>query len=276
MRKALLARTVAGTVEAIVNALGAKVELSPEGLIPHRSRSRRGRSLGREEWSDNEYEEATRDTRRSYSRSSSLDLEPLRTRSRRTRSRRPRSPSVEVIRYIERRPCPQVTRRIIYVENERPRSEEDYFWDEAGGDFEHRPSRRYAPLMARYSLLTDGIRHQSISRPPCQSPQVIRYRVSNPAMRPPLAIEHGRYFDDRDSSHDDYELAARPLSRAVSRMRMVSAPYRRSQKQEYVLERDEGFDDSAKKPSYRRPRSLMGRGGNTSRGSSMSRVYGRS
>ena len=89
------------------------------------------------------YEDEVQDVRRSYSRSSSLDVAPLRSRSRGTRSRYERSPSVEVVRYIERPPRPLLRRLITYVENVRPRREE-YFWDEAEEDFEYRPTRRYS------------------------------------------------------------------------------------------------------------------------------------
>ena len=114
--------------------------------IPRRARSRRGRPPSRGGWSDDEYEDDIRDVRRSFSRSSSLDVAPLRSRSR--RSRAPRSPSIEVIRYIQRPPRPRPTRRVIYVENQRPRRDEEYFWDEARDDFEYRPSHRYLkPLL---------------------------------------------------------------------------------------------------------------------------------
>ena len=119
--------------------------------IPRRARSRSGRSLSREDWSEDEYEDDIRDARRSFSQSSSLDIEPLRSRTR--RSRPPTSPSIEVIRYVERPPRPRLTRRVVYVENERPRRDEEYFWDEAGGDFEYRPSHRYLnPLLLIYLL----------------------------------------------------------------------------------------------------------------------------
>ena len=109
---------------------------------PRRARSRRGRSYSREQWSEDEYDDEVRDIRRSYSRSSSLDVEPIRSRSHRASSRRLASPSVEVIRYVERSPRPRPIRRIIYIENERPRRENEYEWEDESEDYYDRPLYR--------------------------------------------------------------------------------------------------------------------------------------
>ena len=100
-----------------------------------RSRSWRGRSPSRVIYSDEEdYDYYRRPVRgRSWSRSSSLEVEPIRRATRRARSRHGRSPSVDVVRYVERAERPKLTRRITYID-ELPRRTYDYDdMDDSGG-----------------------------------------------------------------------------------------------------------------------------------------------
>ena len=230
-----------------------------------RSKSRRGRRMSRAAWSDEEYEDELRDRGRSYSRSSSLEVQP---RRRRTRFRYSRSPSVEVLRYIEGPPRPQPRRQIVYVENERPRREEEYFYDEASEDFEYRPAHRYTGWMTLHKTVANSGRIRRISRPPTPAPRVIRYRSSDPAIRTPLALDQRGYFDDLGSSLDDYDLDARPSSRATSRSRLSADDRQRRQTREYASESDDDFYDNVRRDSYRRPRSLIDRGRSANRSSS--------
>ena len=105
-----------------------------------RSRSRRGRSVSRGDYSEDSYYDQPR--RYSYSPSSSVEVLPIRSRSRGSRYRR--SPSVETVRYVDQRRRPQLTRRITYIEDHEPRrrnrSDAEYDSDE----IEYRPLHRWA------------------------------------------------------------------------------------------------------------------------------------
>ena len=101
--------------------------------------SRRGRSRRRVAYSDEDeydyYAPSTRGT--SWSRSSSLEVEPVRRRSRHARSRRRRSPSLEEVRYVEPSDIverPKLVRRITYVE-ELPRRSYDERYDTDDGEY---------------------------------------------------------------------------------------------------------------------------------------------
>ena len=103
-----------------------------------RSRSRRGRSVSRGHYSKDYYYEQPRT--RSYSRSSSVAVLPIRSRSRGSQYRR--SPSVETVRYVERRRRPQLTRRITYIESNEPRRRDRTDEEHDIHDIEYRPSYR--------------------------------------------------------------------------------------------------------------------------------------
>ena len=105
---------------------------------PRRSRSRRGRSASRGLDSEDYYHERPR--RYSHSRSSSLEVLPFRSRSRILG--RGRSSSVETVHYIERRRRPQLTRRITYVEDDRPRRRDRSCIEYDSDESEYRPAYR--------------------------------------------------------------------------------------------------------------------------------------
>lgn len=237
---------------------------------PRRSRSRRPRSRSGVEWSDDEYDEEVEieDVRRSHSRSSSLDVEPLLGGRSRSRLRRARSPSVEMIRYVERPPRPTLTQRTVYVENDRPTGEEDYEWERSDGT-RYRTSYRYVPSTIQKQVV-DKNTSRTLSRPPPTAIHTIRRQSSDASQRAPLALESSEYFS---GSYDSVP-SSRSLPRARPRSRVVTVPYRRSQQSEYTSESDEGFYGHHAPSSYRRPRSLMGRGHGESHVRSGSRLFG--
>jgi hypothetical protein len=229
---------------------------------PRRSTRRRSISRSRAQWSDDD-DEKIGEIRRSYSRSSSLEMEP-------SSSRRP-APQVEIFRYVERPARPQLTRRIVYVEDERPRRSRDYDWEDEEEDDgrEYRTSYRY--------LLSLNLPHQLISprsrrysRPSTPAPRIVRRQSSDPSLYEPLAIEHRRY-DDHD---DDYQRFLRPPSRRPSHMRVTSNPHP-CREVRYSSENDATCYEQAPRASTRRPRSVVVRSRGRSRDRPESLEYGK-
>ena len=194
-----------------------------EPLEPRRGRSLSRASIRRHSLA-RESELHDRRYLRSFSRSSSLDVGPLRISVEDNRPHRHREPSVEVterVRYLDEPPVarPAYIEETVYVEDDgRSRPRRVYGDEYYDGDVDYGYPRRFAYSIIGGHVLR-GHRTRLVSRPPTPVPRLI-HRYSNPLLpAPDWSGQHA--YDNKPNSvvEESRELVRHPRQRSLSRSR---------------------------------------------------------